>query len=151
MKTFRQAFITFILSLIMLNTTVIKAAAAEYEGVKATQIKKSTTTSNGQKLDYLKTDSPEVTVLMVEIPAGGETGWHSHSVPVYAYMLSGAITVELENNEKYDFREGDAIIEVVNTTHNGKNMGTIPAKLVVFYTGEQGKPNTVKVVSRSQR
>jgi len=148
MNTLRQSVITYILTLLILSSAAINAPAAEYEGVMATQIKKSTTTSNGRKLDYLKTDSPEVTVLIVEIPAGGETGWHMHPVPVYAYMLSGAITVEMENKEKYDFREGDALFEVVNTPHNGKNVGKTPAKLVVFYTGEQGKPNTVKVDSK---
>ena len=149
MNTFRKAFITSILLLTILTTAAIESSATEYEGVvKATQIKKTTTASNGQELEYLKTDSPEVTVLMVEIPAGGETGWHIHPVPVYGYMLSGAITIEMENGEKHDFREGDAILEVINMPHNGKNMGTIPAKLVVFYTGEQGKPNTVKVGSK---
>jgi quercetin dioxygenase-like cupin family protein len=67
---------------------------------------------------------------------------------VYAYMLSGAITVEMESKEKYDFREGDSIIEVMNTPHNGKNSGTAPAKLLVFYTGEQGSPNTVRTTHK---
>lgn len=148
MSILRHSVIVCFLALLILSSTTIDASASEYEGVMATQIKKSTTSSNGQKLDYLKTDSPEVTVLMVEIPAGGETGWHMHPVPVYGYMLSGAITVELDNKETYDFREGDALLEVVNTPHNGKNMGTVTAKLVVFYTGEQGKPNTIKVGSK---
>ena len=145
MNTLRQPVVAYFLALLVVICAARNSSAAEYEGVMATQIKKSTTSSNGQKLDYLKTDSPEVTVLMVEIPAGGETGWHIHPVPVYAYMLSGAITVEMENKETYDFSKGDALLEVVNTPHNGKNLGTVPAKLVVFYTGEQGKPNTVKV------
>ena len=148
MNTRRLSAITYFLAVLILISSSINVPAAEYEGVKVTQIKKATTDSNGQKLAYLKTDSPEVTVLMVEIPAGGETGWHMHPVPVYAYMLSGAITVEMENGETHNFKEGDAIIEAVNMPHNGKNLGTIPAKLVVFYTGEQGKPNTVKVGSK---
>jgi len=148
MDILHQSVKVYFLTFLILICAAINAQAAEYEGVMATQIKKSTTASDGQKLNYLQTDSPEVTVLIVEIPVGGETGWHIHPVPVYGYMLSGAITVEMENKEKYDFREGDALLEVVNTPHNGKNMGSIPAKLLVFYTGEQGKPNTVKVVRK---
>ena len=148
MNTLRQSFITFFLAFFISVSGTTIASGAEYEGVKATQIKKTTTASNGQKLQYLRTEKPEVTVLMVEIPAGGETGWHQHPVPVYAYMLSGAITVEMESGEKYDFREGDTIIEVMNTPHNGTNSGTVPAKLVVFYTGEQGSPNTVKITHK---
>jgi quercetin dioxygenase-like cupin family protein len=63
-------------------------------------------------------------------------------------MLSGAITVEMENGEKYGFKEGDTIIEVMNTPHNGVNSGPVPAKLIVFYTGEQGSPNTVRVTHK---
>jgi quercetin dioxygenase-like cupin family protein len=148
MKTYRQSLTIFSLALFVCVMGATGASGAEYEGVKAAQIKRTTTASNGQKLQYLATEKPEITVLMVEIPAGGETGWHLHPVPVYAYMLSGAITVEAESGDKRDFREGDAIIEVMNTPHNGMNSGTIPAKLVVFYTGEQGSPNTVRVIHK---
>jgi len=148
MNALRQSFIIVFLACFISVSLTSSASGAEYEGVKATQLKKTTTASNGQKLQYLKTEKPEVTVLMVEIPAGGETGWHLHPVPVYAYMLSGAITVEMESGERYDFREGDTIIEVINTPHNGTNTGRVPATLVVFYTGEQGSPNTVKTTHK---
>ncbi len=121
------------------------ARADDYQGVKATRILTSTTASNGQKLSYLRTDNPEVTAMMVEIPPGAETGWHIHAVPVYAYMLAGSISVEMEGGKKYDFKEGEAIFEVMNTPHNGRNNGTKAARLVVFYTGEVGKPNVTRV------
>lgn len=53
--------------------------------------------------------------------------------------------VELEDGKENIFREGDAIIEIVNAPHNGRNAGKTPVKLVVFYTGVEGSPNTVKV------
>lgn len=121
------------------------ARADDYQGVKATRILTSTTAANGQKLSYLKTDNPEVTAMIVEIPPGAETGWHTHAVPVYAYMLAGNITVEMAGGKKYDFKEGDAIFEVRDTPHNGRNNGTQTARLVVFYTGEVGKPNVTRV------
>ncbi len=121
------------------------AHADDYQGVKATRILTSTVASNGQKLSYLKTDNPEVTAMLVEIPPGGETGWHVHTVPVYAYMLGGRITVEMEGGKRYDFKEGDAIFEVRDTPHNGRNSGDKTARLVVFYTGEVGKPNVTRV------
>jgi quercetin dioxygenase-like cupin family protein len=69
-------------------------------------------------------------------------------VPVYAYVLSGDLTVEMENGEKREYRENEAIFEAVGTPHNGKNAGKIPVKLVVFYTGEEGKPVTLKIQHR---
>ena len=124
------------------------AFASDYEGVKVSLIKKATAAANGQKLAYATTGKPEVTVAVVEIPPGGDTGWHFHPIPVYAYILSGTITVEVEGGGQYDFREGDAILEVINTPHIGSNKGTLPVRLVVFYTGAEGEPNTVKVARR---
>lgn len=122
------------------------ARGDDYQGVKVTKLVTSTTTASGQKLSYLRTDRPEVTALIVEIPPGAATGWHLHRVPVYAYMLYGTITVETEDGKNRAYQEGDAILEVRDTPHNGRNEGTVPAKLVVFYAGEEGTPNVTRVV-----
>ena len=37
---------------------------------------------------------------------------------------------------------GDVLAEVVNTLHNGRNVGTVPVKLVVFYTGIEKQAHT---------
>jgi quercetin dioxygenase-like cupin family protein len=122
------------------------AFGADYDGgVKVTLIKKATTASNGQKLSYPCTGKPEVTALIVEIPPGGNTGWHNHPFPVYAFVLSGVLTVEVDPGNSYQIKEGDVLFEVVNTAHLGKNLGKEPVKLVVFYTGIEDTPNTLKV------
>jgi len=59
-------------------------------------------------------------------------------------MLEGVLAVEMENGKTFEFRKGDAIVEVVNTGHNGYNPGKEKARLVVFYTGAAGVPNVVK-------
>jgi quercetin dioxygenase-like cupin family protein len=121
--------------------------AADYQsGVSATVLKKSTVTDNGREIAYPVTDRAEVTAMTVDLAVGAETGWHSHPVPVYAYVVSGTLTVELENGRVTTYREGSAIIEVVNTLHNGRNQGTVPVKLAVFYIGIEGTPNVVKPV-----
>jgi len=75
----------------------VGALPADYDGgVKVSVIKKATMAANVRRLAYAKTENPEVTVALVEIQPGGDTGWHAHAIPVYAYVLSGAITVELE-------------------------------------------------------
>ena len=59
-------------------------------------LKKTSVTGNGQKITYPLTDKAEVTAMIVDLPPGAETGWHKHPVPVYAYVISGNLTVELE-------------------------------------------------------
>jgi quercetin dioxygenase-like cupin family protein len=129
-----------ILFLIPLTVT-----AGDYnKGVHGKVILHTDRMSNGEPIDYLDKDHPRVTVMRVKIAPGKETGWHSHPMEVYAYVLSGRLTVELEGGKKTEFQEGDAIIEVVNLKHNGVNRGKIPVKLVVFYLGAEGMPNVIK-------
>ncbi len=150
MTWWRRISLSFFL-IVALSTVVASAVAADYPGgVKAIQLLKATEAANGQKLSYCRTDKPEVTALLVEIPVGGSTGWHSHPIPVYAYVLSGALTVEIKDGGTYEYREGDALVEVINTPHNGITKGDKPAKLAVFYTGEAGKPIVVPVESRQE-
>lgn len=113
-------------------------------GVTSKLLKKTTVTANGEPIRYLITDKPEVSAVLVEIAPGRQTGWHKHSVPVYAYVLAGEISVELEQGEPLFYKTGDAFVEVVEAFHNGKNNGTEPVRLVVFYTGAQGQENVTR-------
>jgi quercetin dioxygenase-like cupin family protein len=118
--------------------------AAEYQNVEVKKLLVTTTTTNGDKIKYLKTDYPEVTALIVRIPPGGSTGWHKHPVPVYAYVMEGKLSVALKDGKTFTFNKGDALVEVMNTFHNGSNVGSEPVSLVVFYTGEMCVSNVIK-------
>lgn len=121
------------------------ANAGEYAGgVQARVVLKTTSTGNGSPIAYLNTDNPEITVMKVDIKPGAETGWHTHSVPVYAYVISGSLTVNIEGHKSLGFKAGDVIIEVMNTRHNGINKGKVPVNLIVFYTGAKDMPNVFK-------
>jgi quercetin dioxygenase-like cupin family protein len=135
-----QSVVTLFM-LLLLNSPL---HAEEYRNVEVKKLITSSTSSNGDPLLYLRTDHPEVTALVVNFPPGGSTGWHKHPVPVYAYMLEGELTVELKDGRTFLFRKGDAILEVINTLHNGYNSGSVAASLVVFYTGATGVPNVIR-------
>ena len=129
-----------------LFAAVAPVHADSYVGaVKAEKILVTSHAGNGQKHVYLKTDHPEVTAMTVEIPPGAETGWHLHTVPVYAYVLAGTLDVEIICGKTLSFKPGDAIVEVQNMAHNGKNSGSETVRLAVFYTGEEGRPNVTRV------
>jgi quercetin dioxygenase-like cupin family protein len=109
-------------------------------GVSSTLVLKTAKTSSGDPVRYLATEKPEVTALIVDFPPGTETGWHLHTVPVYSWVVSGSVSVEMEGGKTRTFREGDAIVEMVGIRHVGRNTGIVPAKLLVFYTGAEGEP-----------
>ena len=122
------------------------AAALDPSGtVQVTPLLKTTTSWNGQPLAY-PTEPAEVTGLLVEIAPSGETGWHKHPVPSFALVLEGTLEITLEDGSVNHLEAGQAAAEVVNTLHNGRNVGTVPVKLVVFYAGVRGQAVTAKAL-----
>jgi len=113
------------------------------EGVKATVILNSDSSWNGAKLAYPEGQA-EVTGMIIEVAPGAETGWHLHSVPSFAYLLEGNLEVTLKSGDTKSLTAGEALSEVVNTLHNGRNVGDVPVKLVVFYAGAAGSTLTEK-------
>ena len=144
--TLRNVLKVRVVSLCLALTLITPAAfAADYSsGVTAQVLEKTSLTGNGQKIAYPLTDKAEVTAMTVALAPGSETGWHKHPIPVYAYVVSGKLSVELEDGKLLSFGAGEAIIEVVDTLHNGRNTGTEPVKLAVFYLGAKGTPNVIR-------
>lgn len=145
----RYMAVLWILCLVLVSWP---ALADDYDtGVKANVLVKSTTASNGQKVAYPQTQNAEVTAMIVDIAPGRETGWHLHPVPVYAYVIAGKLAVEIEGGRRYEFSDGQAIIETVNTPHNGISTGNVPVRLIVFYTGVQDMPIVKKIEEKRSR
>ena len=114
---------------------------AQYnKGVVLETILKTDTTSIGQKIVYPDFTNDEVSIVKVIIPPGKSTGWHKHVFPVFAYMLQGTLTVEVENHKMLQFPANTSFSEVINTLHNGINNGKEDVILIAFFMGEKGKP-----------
>lgn len=122
---------------------IVTPAAAQVK-FSATPVLQSGTTAGGTPIAYPKTDSAEVTALLLDIGPGGETGRHMHPYPAFVYVLEGAIDVEMDGGMVHTYKAGGSFIEVVNIWHNGKNPGTTPAKVLVVFAGVHGKPNLVR-------
>lgn len=110
-------------------------------GVTVQPLAQSQSAWNGQALAY-PPGQAEVTALRIDIAPGAATGWHQHPVPSFAYILQGELEVTLQDGAAKRLKAGDVLFEVVDTAHNGRNVGTEPVKLVVFYTGAAGKTLT---------
>ena len=106
--------------------------------VKVTQLLKTTTSWNGAPIHYPQGQA-EITSLLVEIAPGGETSWHEHPVPSFGFLLEGTLEVSLADGKKKLLKPGEALAEVIATAHNGRNVGTTPLKLIVFYAGAVDK------------
>ena len=124
--------------------SLLATSAAAQVKFSATPVLQSGTTAGGTSIAYPKTDSAEVTALVLDIGPGGETGRHMHPYPTFVYVLDGAIDVEMDGGMVHTYRAGDSFLEVLNTWHNGKNKGTTPAKVLVVFAGVHAKPNLVR-------
>ena len=111
--------------------------------VKTTTLMKTSSSWNGTPIAY-PSGQAEITGILVEIAPGGETGWHLHPVPSFGVVLEGELEVQLKGGAIKRLKSGETLAEVVNTLHNGRNVGTTPLKLVVFYAGTTGQPLSVK-------
>lgn len=134
-----------ILVLIMLamafqpNAFALEASAS----VKAFTVLKAENSWDGKPIEY-PAGQPEITVMVVEIAPGAESGWHLHPVPSFGMVLEGELEVRLRNGSVKRLNSGEALAEVVNTLHNGRNVGAVPVKLIVFYAGSVGQALSVK-------
>jgi len=112
-------------------------------GVSVTPLAKETTSWDGKPIVY-PGGQAEMTALLIEIAPGAQTGWHCHLVPNFAYMLEGTLELVLDDGRRKRLNAGDVLSEVVERSHNGRNVGSVPVKLVVFYAGAAGIPLSVR-------
>jgi len=110
-------------------------ARSQYRGLNIKELLRTDTTSIGQKITYPDFADPEVTMLKITIPPGKSTGWHKHNIPVFAYVVKGVLTVELEDHQIKKFKEESTFAEVRNTYHNGTNKEDSDLVLIAIYMG----------------
>ncbi len=98
----------------------------------------------GQEIDYPDGEAL-ITSGIVSLPVGGETGWHVHGAPMFAYVLEGELTVDYGSRGTRTYRAGDALVEAVDWPHNGRNTGTIAVRILTVYSGAEDVVNAAMV------
>lgn len=112
-------------------------------GFETKALIKSGKSADGDTLQYPKTDKPEIVAVTGTIQAGGRTPLHQHPIPVFVYVMEGALEVQTEGKEVRRYKTGDSFIESVNRSHQAFNKGNSPTKILVVFVGEEGKPTTI--------
>jgi quercetin dioxygenase-like cupin family protein len=101
----------------------------------------SSQTVIGQPIAYPQ-GVPKVTAAIITLEPGQETGMHLHRAPLFAYMLSGELTVDYGPEGKRVFQEGSAFLEAFNSDHNGRNTGSDVTRILAVFMGAEGVANT---------
>jgi quercetin dioxygenase-like cupin family protein len=132
----------FLASLMLLGCAHSASALDNSAAVKVTPLMKSSASWDAKPIVYPQGPA-EVTALVVDIAAGGQTGWHEHPVASFAYVLEGTLEVTRATGETKLVHAGEMFPEVVNTLHNGRSMEGKAVKLLVLYAGSTDKKLTI--------
>jgi len=80
-----------------------------------------------------------------EFPPGHVGGWHTHSGPVFVYVLEGEITIDTENTERRTIAVGELYQEPIGTKMQARNLSaTETTKIIVFQVSDEGKPMMIR-------
>jgi len=112
--------------------------------VETTELFRTSQSWDGVVLpDYLQ-GQPELVAMKYVFPPGQKLSWHHHPVINFGILLQGELTIISQDGKEKVVREGEAIVEMVNTIHRGENRGTKPVVLYMFYLSKKGLPLSVQ-------
>ena len=95
---------------------------------------------DGTPLPDYPAGTPRITILRGVIPPGAKMAMHRHAIVNAGVMLRGELTVVSEKGLARTFRAGEALVELVGTSHYGENRGDVEAEIVMFYAGAGDLP-----------
>lgn len=138
---------SLIIALAVLATSALHPAAADnakkpsYPAVPLISTAKNIV---GETIRYPKGDA-HVTAAIVTLGPGTKTIVHKHGVPLFAYILSGELTVHYRDHGARTYKKGDAFMEAMDVAHYGVNDGKAPVKILAVYMGAKGAKNVIPV------
>ena len=92
-----------------------------------------------QRITYpKKVKKAEISSEIEVLEPGQETGWRKYRVPVYVYVLEGAISIEYDAGVVKDYAAGTAFVQAQGIWHNTSNKGDVRARMLTVTMGVKG-------------
>jgi quercetin dioxygenase-like cupin family protein len=124
------------------SASVANAAEQAKASVTMNWVSSDTKTVAGEPLAYLSTPNPVIASNLLTIAPGTVTEWMIHPVPVYIYVLEGALTVEFaEDGSRHEFKAGQAFLQARTHWHRGRNDGAVPVRFLGVFVGAKDMPD----------
>jgi quercetin dioxygenase-like cupin family protein len=96
----------------------------------------------GEPLEY-PGGTPQITMAIVTMQPGQQTGVHRHDAPLAAYILEGEITVDYGDKGTRTYTKDDAFVEAFRSPHTGVNTGDGIARILAVFAGSDSVSNKV--------
>ena len=77
---------------------------------------------------------------IAEFAPGAAAGKHTHPGEELGYVLEGTLLLEIEGEAPRTVKAGESFFVPAGKPHDGKNVGSGPAKVLATYVVETGKP-----------
>jgi quercetin dioxygenase-like cupin family protein len=116
-------------------------ASASYPGVR--MVLATGSTIAGEPIRYPSGAPALITAMEIVLQPGQQTGWHTHPVPLFGYILEGDLTVDYGPKGQRIYRQGDGLAEAMNEPHNGRNASQGPVRILAVFIGMEGARETV--------
>src|SRR6266511_1115447 len=118
--------------------TIPSAPAPAHVSPAARIVLSTGNTVTGEPIRYPSGAPAEITAVEITLQPGQQTGWHTHAVPLFGYILEGELTVDYGTKGQRTYRKGDGCAEAMNEAHVGRNMGQNPVKILAVFIGIEG-------------
>lgn len=87
----------------------------------------------------------EVNVVENDLGPGKTSGWHIHHGTEIAYVISGALNVQIAGGPIRHVAKGDWFQVDRDVPHREMNDGTVPAALLITYVKDKAAPLEIPV------
>jgi quercetin dioxygenase-like cupin family protein len=82
----------------------------------------------------------EIVQVLIEIPAGVESGWHMHPGEEVGYILAGTVEIMIQGQPNLTLHAGDPFLIPSSTPHNALDDGPETGQMLSTYIVEVGQP-----------
>ncbi|MCW8915284.1 MAG: cupin domain-containing protein [Magnetovibrio sp.] len=138
-------YVLSVCAILSLSTTAMaEDVQSDYTENTVTPLLSSPKSVIGETITYPGGTKANIVSAIVTIAPGKETGWHKHGVPLYAYMISGELTVDYGDKGVKTYTPGMAFMEAMDKMHNGMNKTDKPASVLAVYMGAEGFDNVIR-------
>ena len=82
----------------------------------------------------------EIVQVLTEIPAGVESGWHTHPGEEVGYIVAGTVEMMIKGQSTLTLHVGDGFLIPPGTPHNALDVGPETGRMLSTYIVEVGQP-----------
>ena len=93
----------------------------------------------------------EVVQVETLIPAGVESGWHTHPGEEVGYIIAGQVEMKVRGRANVLLHAGDGFLIPPRTPHNARDLGPETGRMLSTYIVETGQPLSTFVDEHAKR